>query len=170
MTFNVPESFPIGKLAPNRAEREWLNGWCLASPWTFSAVLELGAGVTSWIILDALRPMTYVAVEPYEPAAAAVRKHVPAVQIMPSLDAVPDMQYDLLLVDSSCSLTPGYKRAEAIEMVMPLLARDCVIIIHDFNRQGGAGPKKWLPANGWKLIESTEHRNGWGVYQRGSDD
>ncbi len=166
--YDVPADFPISAIAPNRAERDWLHTWCLKNGPKLAYVLELGAGVSTFVIWSALKPITYIAVEPYEPCAETVRKWVPAVEIVDSLGDLKEYAggYNMLFVDSSCDLGQGYHRTEAIQAVLPFLAEECVIIVHDFNRPASAGPRAWLPKNHWKLVESTDHRNGWGCYMR----
>ena len=173
--------FPSGfssKRAPRRDELEALWNWLYTNhngkEWR---VLEFGSGITSWVLNDAIHPELHVCVEQFPISIENVIKHVPSVQIVSTdWSDIPKHDYNMLFMDSSTGApkdlspliaTAGVFRHDAIHYVRDMIAKDAIVIMHDWNHKA-----KWrlsrtyLEENGYDLIWSYTSKYGFGAYCR----
>jgi len=171
----LPKTFPPSKRAPMLNELDWLHNW-LSKNKQLDTVLEFGCGITSWIISDALKPKLHIAMEGFQPCIDMTLKHVPNIQMVKTTwDDIPKIPYRMMFVDASTNAPASLKpmngsypfRDDAIKYSEPFIAKDCVVIIHDWNyKPGWRVPRKYLEDHGYKLIDSLATKFGMGVYRR----
>jgi hypothetical protein len=177
-TFVVPSTFEISRRAPPISELKSLWEWLYKNyNQKRKNVLEFGAGITSWVLSDAVEPQNQVCMETFPLCINMVKKHVPNIKVVnTNWSGIPKGSYDLLFVDSCTAPPPGLKplkfevpfRDDAIEYVKAMLTNDAVVIIHDWCHKDfrWREHRRYLEANGFKLIWSCQGRFGFGAYVR----
>lgn len=168
---DLPKDFKMTRVSPTMGELNFIHDW-LKSNVNYSVnVLEFGAGPTTWAIATALNFNRYVLIEHWLPAISDISNHLKNIEIKRTTwyDIPEDIQYDVIFVDSSAGYPPGSKglhRDEAVKYSERLLAKNGIIILHDWRKRSGAAPKKYMENSGnYNLVASFPGRTGVGIYK-----
>jgi len=169
MSLNLPKTFTMTRVSPTIEELQFMHKWCTKNVLQKAKILEFGAGPTTWAIHKAVNPSLYVAVEDWPSTVKDVMNHLSDVKIVKSTwFDIPEEEYDFIFVDSSAGYppkSPGLHRDEAAKYGERLLKKGGFIMLHDWRKRSGKGPRQYLESNGYKLVDSLRGRTGVGVYQ-----
>ena len=167
---NIPATFKKSDLAPSDEEIEWLWCWLQRNEVQNNAknVLEFGCGITTLILQDALHPQFLISIEDYQPCIDMVRKHLHRLNfaIFKNWTPVDKYEWNVVLVDSSScgKWEEGYHRDMVVKAILPHMAPDGIIILHDWKKVASKRAKRVLDKEGWELLDACYTRNGWGIY------
>ena len=167
--------FQKSRLAPSDRELLWLHKLC--KEFGPQRILEIGCGITTWVIDNSCNPKTYVAVEitPNEkarknpkfagwyPNIENVKKLCPNVKIQENWK-YGDLSFDFMFLDSSagCKVRKrGVFRHVALQAAEPYLEDGAIVVIHDWNKRDGRGPRNRVTkSNKYSFMRSLNHKQG----------
>jgi len=170
--FTIPKDYRKSNLAPTDKELQWMFAVIRAQAKHGGNALEMGAGVTSLVIQQAMEPATHIAIEDFKQSIERLKPHVPQPPrfgIFKTWDVFSKFQWDLAFIDSSVGGDPNnknYQRHVALMAVVPYLVKDALVIIHDWLHKGGKQSRLYLESKGWDLLDGCYDGMGVGVYRR----
>lgn len=173
---NIPSNFVVSLRSPTPDELESLSEWLKKNATHKNDILEFGSGVTSYITHSSIRPYSYTCVEQIPICIDSVRKYNANINIVPTWDLIPrDKLFDFVLVDGSTGAPKDLPllegtipfRDDAIKYALPYCHKDVWICVHDWCwNYVWQRPRRYLEAQGWKMIWSYKGKYGWGVYTK----
>ena len=153
--------FKPSRLAPRVDELEWLRTLLLSQRGQIKSVLELGCGISTWVIQKALKPRVYIAVEDFEQSVKDVKSILPKLDIQDSWE-YGDAKFDFLFLDSSAGYgSDGLHREKALIAAEPSLCDNALVIVHDWNKRSGKASRAYVENNKqYTLLEEFRGRTG----------
>lgn len=165
--------FPKSNLAPTDSELEYLAN--LVAERNPKHVLELGAGITTWVINKNSKWESYLIVEgephPTDPNHEGYRNNVKGVKLfVPGADWQDDWDYgdrefDFMFLDSSAgSPRGGLRRLDALKAAEPYLKPGSVVCVHDWHGNSGKAVVKYMEGSpAYKILPHKKGRTGIGA-------
>lgn len=163
--------FKRSSLAPSDDELVFLHESIVSMKLTRPNVLEFGCGITTAVTTAALQSInSYVAVETFPSCIQQVSAFNSNVNIVDTWVKIPQLAYDLLIIDSSVGHTfqrDGVYRLEAFQHVEALLRSNCWIVVHDHHRsrKGYTRLRQYLDVH-YELCSHCVSKSGFGVYRK----
>lgn len=165
--------FPKSRVAPTDGELEYLAR--LVKEHNPRHVLELGAGITTYIIGRNRDPGPYTIVEGvpatdqtgFQANVDSVKEHVPEAEWLTEWE-YGDREFDFLFLDSSAgnphNRATGLFRLDALKAAEPNLAPGAVVCVHDWHGRSGKAVVAYIEASdAYRVLSHQKGKTGIGA-------